>query len=103
MIIREYVQKWIDSDPVRYNTLHADMISARVGMTLEQYVWRTVRVAFLVGILFGILGFFFGALLSFQVSLGKGGIYNVLNVQFPVLFDIIAPTVYIQEIGRAHV
>jgi len=96
MIIREYVQKWIDSDPVRYNTLHADMISARAGMTLEQYVWRTVRVSFLVGLLFGILGFFFGAILSFQVSLGKGGIYNVLNVQFPVLFDIIAPTVYIQ-------
>jgi len=98
MIGRDYVRRWIARDPVRYNDLHTDMISARVGMTLEQYLWKTAQVSVLAGVLFGIIGFFTSAVMSYEVGIGRGGIYNVLNIQLPVFFDLIYPSEYIQAI-----
>ena len=117
MILQDYIHRWVRADPVRFHSLHADMISARSGVTLEQYVWRAVRVSFLTGIIFAIIGYFISAFLSLQVITGKAGITNVFNFEMPVLFDFIYPVVYMQalvvivafaigtygEIGRAHV
>ena len=98
MIVRNYLYRWIKMDPLRYHGLHADMISARVGMTLEQYLWRSVKLAFVTGILFAVIGYFASALISLQMVTGHAGISNVFNFQMPVIFDAIYPTVYIQAI-----
>jgi len=99
MIVREYVRRWINRDPIRYNTLHADMLSARVGLTLEQYVWRALRISLVAGVLFAIIGYFASYLLMFHMLTTRGGIYNVLNIPLPVFFDTIYPTEYIQLVA----
>jgi flagellar protein FlaJ len=72
------------------------MISARSGLTLEQYLWRALQVSVLCGILFAVIGYFASAFLSLQVLTGKAGISNVFNIQMPVLFNTIYPAIYVQ-------
>ena len=96
MIVRDYIHRWVRKDPVRFHSLHADLISARSGMTLEQYLGKAIRVAFFSGILLAVLGYFASAFLSLQVVTGKAGITNVFNVQMPVIFDTVYPIVYVQ-------
>jgi archaeal flagellar protein FlaJ len=98
MIIQDYIHRWVRTDPLRFHGLHADMISARIGMTLEQYLWRAIRVAVLSGILFAIIGYFSSAFLSLQIVTGKAGIANVFNFQMPVLFNFIYPAIYMQAL-----
>jgi flagellar protein FlaJ len=98
MIVRDHFLKLINRDPLRHHSLHADMVSARVGMTLEQYLWRSLKIAFLVGILFALLGFVASAYLSLQVVTGKAGIHNVFNIQLPVFFSTLYPADYMQVI-----
>jgi len=96
MIVRNYLYRWIKRDPLRYHGLHADMISARIGMSLEQYLWRSVKFAVVTGILFMILGYFVGAFLTLQMVTVRGGISNVFNLRMPVILNTIYPTIYIQ-------
>jgi flagellar protein FlaJ len=98
MIFRDHFLKWINRDPLRYHSLHADMVSARVGMTLEQYLWRAFKIAFLAGILFGVLGYIISAYFDLQFLTGRTGIYNVFNIQMPVFFSTLYPTDYMQAI-----
>jgi archaeal flagellar protein FlaJ len=98
MIFRDHFRKWIDRDPLRYHSLHADMISARTGMTLEQYLWRSFMIALLAGVLFAVLGYLASAYLSLQVLTTRAGIYNVFNIQLPVFFSIVYPAAYVQAI-----
>jgi|WetSurMetagenome_2_1015567.scaffolds.fasta_scaffold00379_25 archaeal flagellar protein FlaJ len=98
MSVRDYFLKRINRDPLRYHSLHADMVSARMGMTLEQYLWRSVKIAFLAGILFALLGYVASAYLSLQVVTGKAGIHNVFNIQLPVFFSTVYPAEYMQVI-----
>ncbi|PKL68134.1 MAG: secretion system protein [Methanomicrobiales archaeon HGW-Methanomicrobiales-1] len=96
MIVRDYLLKWILRDPLRYQSLHADLVSARSGVTLEQYLWQTVKITFLAGILFAIVGYFASGFITPQLFSGKIGIYNVFNIPLPVLFNTVYPPVYIQ-------
>ncbi|MCK9581980.1 MAG: secretion system protein, partial [Methanoregula sp.] len=96
MIVRDYLHRWVTSDPVRFRSLHADLISSRSGMTLEQYLWRAIYVAFLSGILLAVVGYFASSFISLQIVTGKAGITNVFNVQMPVVLNTIYPTVYLQ-------
>jgi flagellar protein FlaJ len=96
MSVRDYFLKRINRDPLRYHSLHADMVSARMGMTLEQYLWRSVKIAFMAGILFALLGYVASAYLSLQVVTGKAGIHNVFNIQLPVFFSTVYPAEYMQ-------
>jgi archaeal flagellar protein FlaJ len=98
MSVRERFLNWVNRDPLRYHSLHADMISARAGMTLEQYLWRSVKIALLAGLLFAILGYLASAYLSFQVLTSRAGIYNVFNIQMPVIFSTLYPADYMQLI-----
>ena len=95
MIVRNYLRKWISRDPLRYDGLRSDLISARIGMTLEQYLWRSAKVTLVIGLVFALLGYLISPLLSLQVPTGKIGIYNVFNVQLPVFFNAIYPPQYI--------
>lgn len=94
-MVRQYIYHWIKSDPIRYNSLHADMISARMGMTPDQYIWRTLKAALLTGTLFAVFGFFISAFVALPSLKGKIGITNVFNIQMPVFFNAIYPAEYI--------
>jgi flagellar protein FlaJ len=83
MNVRHRIRKWIQQDPSRYADLHADMISARMGLTLEQFLWRSVKIASLTGIILAILAYFITTYLTLQYQVGKIGIYNVFNIQVP--------------------
>jgi flagellar protein FlaJ len=83
MNVRHSIRKWIQQDPARYSGLHQDLISARTGLTLEQYIWRSVKIALGTGILFAVLGFFISGYLVIQLPFRKIGIYNVFNIQLP--------------------
>lgn len=83
MNVRHHIRNWIQQDPSRYSDLHADMISARMGLTLEQFLWRSVKIAFLTGIILAVLAYFITTYLTLQFQIGKIGIYNVFNIQVP--------------------
>jgi flagellar protein FlaJ len=85
MNVRHRIRKWIQQDPSRYSDLHAEMISARMGLTLEQFIWRSVKIAFLTGIILAVLGYFVTTYLTLQFQVGKIGIYNVFNIPFPTI------------------
>ena len=88
MKFRHVLTGWMVHDPIRNRSLHADLISSRSGLTLEQYLWRSTKIAIIVGILFGIFGFFAGRLLSMGLLVEPGkGIYNVLNLKAPDTLD----------------
>jgi flagellar protein FlaJ len=95
MIVRDHFLKWVNRDPLRYHSLHADMVSARTGMTLEQYLWRSFVIALLAGVLFAVLGYMVNAYISLQVLTGRAGLYNVFNIHMPV-FYVVYPAEYVQ-------
>jgi len=98
MPLKDYVRKWVKRDPVRYNHLHASMISARVGMTVEQYLWRSIQISFVIGVVFGIIGYILSSVLTFQPTGRPGGIYNVLNLPVPDLILGISTVYYAQAV-----
>ena len=93
---RYYVRKWIQHDPLRYSRLHADLISIRSGLTLEQFLWRSIKIAFLVGFLFALLGFVVSTSLTLQIQIGKIGIYNVFNIPVPSILSTTTGILYVQ-------
>jgi len=86
MNLRSYLHDSIRGDPVRYQNLHADMISSRIGMTVEQYVWRSVQIASLVGALFALFGYLFGNVILNMIQNRQGGVYNVFNIDLSALY-----------------
>ena len=94
MNFRHNLQKWLLRDPIRYQGVHADLVSSRSGLTLEQYLWKCVRISLLSGILFGLVGYAVTQYLILQVEAGKG-IYNVLNLQFPVALGFLTGSMVI--------
>ena len=98
MNIRNYVRRWIQRDPLRYQSLHNDLVSARLGLTLDQYLWRAIQVALLTGILFAILGFFVATFVTLSIAVGTVGIYNIFNLQIPAYLFNISTLVYIKFI-----
>ncbi|WAC04945.1 MAG: type II secretion system F family protein [Methanoregula sp.] len=96
MNLRYYLRDRIRRDSVRYQNLHVDMISARMGMTVEQYLWRSVNIAVLCGLLLALFGFFFGGSIVLFLRSGNVGLYNVFNLQLPEFFYTAAFGQYIQ-------
>ncbi|RPI40417.1 MAG: secretion system protein [Methanoregulaceae archaeon] len=96
MIVRDHFLKWVNRDPLRYHSLQADMVSARTGMTLDQYLWRSLKIAFLAGILFALLGYVVSAYFSLQVLTGRAGISNVFNIHVPDFLSSLHPADYLQ-------
>jgi flagellar protein FlaJ len=91
MNIRHSLQKWLLRDPIRYHGVHADLIASRSGLTLEQYLWKSIRISVVSGILFGILGYMVSRFFAQQVESGRG-IYNVFNLQLPESLGILSST-----------
>jgi flagellar protein FlaJ len=88
MNVRSYLRDQIRKDPIRYHSLHADMISARLGLTVEQFIWRSMTISVLCGALLSLFGFFFGSIIVYAIGSSRSGIYNVFNLQVPaIIFD----------------
>jgi flagellar protein FlaJ len=83
MNIRSYLRERIRKDPLKYHSLHADMISSRLGLTVEQFVWRSATISLLFGTLFSLFGFLFGTIIVYAIGTSRSGIYNVFNIQVP--------------------
>ncbi|MBP1927996.1 flagellar protein FlaJ [Methanolinea mesophila] len=78
------VHRWIERDPLRYQQLLGNIISARIGMTLERYLTLSIQVSLLSGVGFAIFGWWMaGILFSSSYTQGYTGIYNILQVPFP--------------------
>ena len=95
MIVRNSIRKWIVRNPQRYDGLRSDLISARFGMTLDQYLWRSIKITLVAGFFFALMGYLIISLFGLQIPNGKIGIYNVFNLQLPVFFNAIYPSAYI--------
>ena len=98
MIVRNSLRKWIVRDPQRYDGLRADLISARSGMTLDQYLWRSAKITLVAAFFFALMGYLIISLFGLQIPNGKIGIYNVFNLQLPVFFNAIYPSEYVLAI-----
>jgi flagellar protein FlaJ len=95
MNFRHSLQKWLLRDPIRYHSVHADLVSSRSGLTLEQYLWKSVRISVVSGIIFAILGYIVSEFFAQEVRSGRG-VYNVLNLQLPEsLAFLSSPTVVV--------
>lgn len=98
MIVRNSLRKWIVRDPQRYDGLRSDLISARSGITLDQYLWHSFKLTLVSGVFFALMGYLIISLFGLQIPNGKIGIYNVFNLQLPVIFNAIYPSEYILAI-----
>ena len=80
------VHRWILRDPLRYQQLVGNLISARTGMTLERYLTLSILASILSGIGFAIFGWWItGFLFVSSYPQGYTGIYNILQIPFPNL------------------
>ena len=100
MNIRNALTGWMVRDPIRYRGLHADLISSRSGLTLEQFLWRSLKISILAGLLFGISGFFASQFLSTDIQSGRG-VYNVLNFQVPGILGLLSNALIVEGISIA--
>jgi flagellar protein FlaJ len=80
------VHRWIARDPLRYQQLLGNLISSRMGMTLERYLTLSIEASILSGVGFAIFGWWLtGILFASSYSQGYSGIYNILQIPFPNL------------------
>ncbi len=93
---RNYVRKWIQHDSLRYSHVHADLTAIRAGLTLEQFLWQSIKVAFLGGFLFALIGFFASTYLTLQIQTGKEGIYTMFNIPVPTVMSTTTGILFFQ-------
>ncbi|HVP95635.1 type II secretion system F family protein [Methanoregula sp.] len=94
MTFRHSLQTWLLRDPLRYQGVHADLVSSRSGLTLEQYLWKSVRIAVLSGLLFALIGYVVSEFFIREVASGRG-IYNVFNLQLPAPLGFLTGTLFV--------
>ena len=93
---RNYVRKWIQHDSLPYSHVHADLTAIRAGLTLEQFLWQSIKVAFLGGFLFALIGFFASTYLTLQIQTGKEGIYTMFNIPVPTVMSTTTGILFFQ-------
>lgn len=79
--IRQLVHWLVVRDPIRYRSLHEDLVAANMGITLDRYLLRTLLVSGLFGLcwaVIAILAMRFGFLPRVGI-----GIYNVFSLHVP--------------------
>ncbi|MDD1716023.1 MAG: type II secretion system F family protein [Methanolinea sp.] len=85
MNFNSLVRKWVRRDPLWYQKLQGNLISARMGFTLEKYYGRVLQATIASGILFALLGFWITGFLFFKPfeTTGHTGLYNIFNIYLP--------------------
>jgi flagellar protein FlaJ len=86
MNVYQIIRSRVEKDPLRYRSLSADLVSARLPFTIERYLWRGTVVSLLSGLFFALFGFWAaGVLLSGRFS----------GLPFPVTVTIADPLVLV--------
>ena len=81
MIVDRYVSWKLKRNPDAFMQLHADLISARMGITLNRFLQICLISALVTGFSAGIAAALFASLIYIpRVSIQ---IYNVFNLQLP--------------------
>jgi flagellar protein FlaJ len=85
MILNSLMRKWVSRDPLKYQKLRGNIISTRMGMTLEHYLTLSLLAALLAGLGFAIFGFWAAGMILYgpQVPGYTTGVYNVFNLPLP--------------------
>ncbi|WP_421908919.1 type II secretion system F family protein [Methanolacinia petrolearia] len=84
MIVDRYVSWKLKRNPDAFMQLHADLISARMGITLNRFLQICLISALLAGFSAGIAAALFASLIYIpRVSIQ---IYNVFNLQLPLYY-----------------
>jgi Archaeal flagella assembly protein J len=85
MILNSLMRKWIRRDPLKYQKLRGNIISTRMGMTLEHYLTLSLIAALLAGIGFAIFGFWSAGIILYgpQTPGYTTGVYNIFNIPLP--------------------
>lgn len=94
MSYKSLVRAWIQKDPLRYRSLHADMISARMGLTLEIYLSRLFLIGIFAGIGAALLGWMVSGFFMKQELASISGFYYFFAVELPLtIFGVPVPLI----------
>ena len=86
-------------DSEKYAKLSANLVSARMAMTPERYVWYGLVVSLLCGALFAVFGFFVSLTLTMSPPTSYTGIYNAYKVTLPNSLIVSVPNEIISLVG----
>lgn len=94
MIIERYAHWAIGRRPVKYRSVRDNLISARTGLTIEQYLTYCMVISIAFGAVIGVIGYFVAMMLFFpevQVSIVNifGGTVPDVGISQPVLPEIV--------------
>lgn len=81
MIIDWYAKWAIGRRPAKYRSLRQDLLSARTGLTTEQYLTYCVLVSLIFGAVLGILGYLIAMMLFFPEV--HTSLFNVFGTAIP--------------------
>ena len=81
MIIDWYAKWAIGRRPAKYSSLRQDLLSARTGLTTEQYLTYCVLVSLIFGAVLGILGYLIAMMLFFPEV--HTSLFNVFGTAIP--------------------
>jgi flagellar protein FlaJ len=81
MQLRRLIHRWVERDPIRYRSLHEDLVAANMGVTLDHYLLRTLLVSGLLGLLCAASGYLAISFLSLPLLSVR--IYNVFAISLP--------------------
>ncbi len=86
-------------DSEKYSNLSANLVSARMAMTPERYVWYGFVISLLCGVMFAVFGFFVSLTLTMNPPTGYTGIYNVYKITLPNSLIVSVPNEVISLFG----
>jgi len=78
---RNFIRRLVEKDPIKYQELRANLLSARFGVTLEHYLELSYLFATAIGIIFSAIFFALSSLiLTFRFTVN---IYNIVPGEIP--------------------
>lgn len=95
----QFVQDWVARDPIKWQTLNADLISSRAGVTVEHYLVTAIGASIGIGILFAVVGFVIsGLVIAMQKASGTSMTTPVIGFHLPASIGPI-PMGIIEQVG----
>ena len=81
MIIDRYAHWAIGRRPAKYQSVHQDLLSARTGLRIEQYLTYCVLASIILGAIIGVIGYLVAMLLFFPEV--HTSLFNVFGSTIP--------------------
>jgi archaeal flagellar protein FlaJ len=86
-------------DSEKYSNLSSNLVSARMAMTPERYIWYGLVVSLICGAIFAAFGFFVSMTITMNPPGGYTGIYNAYRITLPNSLIISLPNEVISVFG----